>query len=580
MLNRLRAWSAALACGGFIAACAALIAPVPANAYVYWVNGGCCTQTPSTGTIGRATNSGTDVDQSFVSPPNNSTNLQGLAVGAPGIFWVDAQYGTVGHANLDGSSPNNSFITDSRTTGGVAFDSQHVFWSNHDHWRISRANIDGTSPTYDFIDLNAYPAELMVAGSYLYWGHYGVPRIGRANVDGTGANDSFIVAPTPPGGVAPQPYDIATDGTYLYWTDYANGTIGRANLDGTGAVDDFITGASHPLGIAYSEGWLYWANYDTNTIGEAKANGSSVDQSFITGAANPYGVEATDQPEVQSQPATNVDSDSARLQGTVNPMNWATTYHFDLGTAAYSYNQQIPSSDVSVGSDGSDHAVSQPVSGLSPNTTYHYRVVATSAAGVSTSPDFTFTTAAAPAEPAPSGGGGAAPAAPLGPPVLSNLTADTRCVSQATLTDPHQGKGGLSFSFNLSRTSTVRYEIVRRVDSPHWKHCPQPVGTIPVTFAPVWSGSDQEDGGSRDTVLATTSRAHHARGRHVRARRVRIGRRHHGHVRLRTGDRRLKLVASAGQKLQWGSYLLRVTATADGQTSRTQVVQFWVLRKK
>jgi hypothetical protein len=44
------------------------------------------------------------------------------------------------------------------------------------------------------------------------------------------------------------------------------------------------------------------------------------------------------------------------------------------------------------------HAVSAPVAGLAPSTTYHFRLVATSAAGTSETADRTFTTPQAPAD--------------------------------------------------------------------------------------------------------------------------------------------------------------------------------------
>jgi hypothetical protein len=49
---------------------------------------------------------------------------------------------------------------------------------------------------------------------------------------------------------------------------------------------------------------------------------------------------------------------------------------------------------VAVGSDATDHVVSQSLTGLLPNQTYHYRVVATNATGTSFGGDQKFTTVA------------------------------------------------------------------------------------------------------------------------------------------------------------------------------------------
>jgi hypothetical protein len=52
--------------------------------------------------------------------------------------------------------------------------------------------------------------------------------------------------------------------------------------------------------------------------------------------------------------------------------------------------------DAAVASDSSPHAVAQAISGLQPGTTYHFRLVATNAAGSSNGADHTFTTAPSP----------------------------------------------------------------------------------------------------------------------------------------------------------------------------------------
>jgi phosphodiesterase/alkaline phosphatase D-like protein len=87
------------------------------------------------------------------------------------------------------------------------------------------------------------------------------------------------------------------------------------------------------------------------------------------------------------------------LNGTVNPNSNATNYYFEYGTSG-SYGSQTPASPASVGSDLTDHVVSQALTGLSPNTTYHYRLVAVDAIGFTTfGADIGLTTAAAAAAP-------------------------------------------------------------------------------------------------------------------------------------------------------------------------------------
>lgn len=82
-----------------------------------------------------------------------------------------------------------------------------------------------------------------------------------------------------------------------------------------------------------------------------------------------------------------------RLEGEVNPNSLQTTYHFAFGTSSTLYGTNIPASDVSIGSGSSGVAVMQDVTtGLLPNTTYHYKIVANNSKGNGESADEQFTT--------------------------------------------------------------------------------------------------------------------------------------------------------------------------------------------
>jgi len=98
-------------------------------------------------------------------------------------------------------------------------------------------------------------------------------------------------------------------------------------------------------------------------------------------------------PTATTSPASAVGNTTATLNGLVNPSSNATTYRFEYGTTT-AYGTQTPVA--TVGSDGSDHAVSQAIAGLAPNSTYHYRVAATNALGfVTVGADVAFATPAA-----------------------------------------------------------------------------------------------------------------------------------------------------------------------------------------
>jgi WD40-like Beta Propeller Repeat len=103
--------------------------------------------------------------------------------------------------------------------------------------------------------------------------------------------------------------------------------------------------------------------------------------------------------------ASAVFSSTARLHAEINPNELFSTYHFDYITkAAYDANiaaskdgfagaSRIPvSSDANIGSGKSAVAVLQPLSKLSPDTAYRYRVVAKNSAGTVNGPHQAFVT--------------------------------------------------------------------------------------------------------------------------------------------------------------------------------------------
>ena len=198
------------------------------------------------------------------------------------VYWTNSNAGTIGRANLDGTSPNPSFITGATYPYGVAVDGSHVYWPNVGSNTIGRANLDGTSPNESFIS-GAHAAAAAVDAGHIYWANVSANTIGRANRDGTGVDPSFITVAT---GV----FGVAVDAGHVYWTNLNAGTIGRANLNGTSPDESFITGASSPYAVAVDAGHVYWTNYAASTIGRANLGGTGVDQSFITGADHPYGV--------------------------------------------------------------------------------------------------------------------------------------------------------------------------------------------------------------------------------------------------------------------------------------------------
>jgi hypothetical protein len=102
---------------------------------------------------------------------------------------------------------------------------------------------------------------------------------------------------------------------------------------------------------------------------------------------------AVSPPVVEEAFVSDVAGTSATLHARIDPEGSETTYRFEYGTST-SYGSDIPAPDGVVGSGTTGVAVSAHPQGLSPYTTYHYRVVALVASRSEVVPgsDGTFTT--------------------------------------------------------------------------------------------------------------------------------------------------------------------------------------------
>jgi uncharacterized protein YraI len=95
-------------------------------------------------------------------------------------------------------------------------------------------------------------------------------------------------------------------------------------------------------------------------------------------------------PVVQTSAATQQGTTTARLNGTVNPSGLNTTWYFQYGTTA-SYGQSTLSGAFGAGISTVQN-VGYTIGGLSPNTLYHYRIVAFNNGGFVTGTGMTFQT--------------------------------------------------------------------------------------------------------------------------------------------------------------------------------------------
>jgi hypothetical protein len=171
------------------------------------------------------------------------------------------------------------------------------------------------------------------------------------------------------------PNGLSTTAHFEYGTTTAYGSVTADQSAGSGGT---AVALSAPLS-GLSPGTTYHYRLVASSVGGAT---QGADATFTTASLAP--------PAVTTSAASGVTMSGATLNGSANPNGSSTTAHFEYGTTT-AYGSVT--ADQSAGSGGTAVALSAPLSGLSPGTTYHYRLVATSVAGTSQSADRTFTTA-------------------------------------------------------------------------------------------------------------------------------------------------------------------------------------------
>jgi len=137
-----------------------------------------------------------------------------------------------------------------------------------------------------------------------------------------------------------------------------------------------------------------------NTTYHARLSASRplVPSSTVTSFLQTFSTEAPP-PVVTDVSSTEVGDTSARLVGTVNPEHSATGYVFEYGPTPGLGSFTAP---LAIGDGSTPITLSQVVGGLSKDTTYYFRLVATNASGSTASPQRTLHTRA---EPLPLPGG-------------------------------------------------------------------------------------------------------------------------------------------------------------------------------
>jgi DNA-binding beta-propeller fold protein YncE len=167
--------------------------------------------------------------------------------------------------------------------------------------------------------------------------------------------------------------DTSTDEVYVY-EDGGNVAVYESSGAPLSQLG-FDTGVSFSLGIAVDPA--------THTVFISDPNGRVVDV-----------FQTLSLPAVSTEQATGVTATGATLEGTVNPEGQSlTSCELEYGTSS-SYGQSVPCQQTTteIGSGSTPVPVSATLTGLTPNTVYHYRLKASNSEGSKTGLDETFTT--------------------------------------------------------------------------------------------------------------------------------------------------------------------------------------------
>lgn len=327
-----------------------------------------------------------------------------LTVGSDGHIWFTEagpyeSDGGIGRVNDDGTvtefaAGTTPGFTAGRNPGAITAGPDGNIWFTEPTGpgAIARLNPDGTVSEFTagitpgFTTASAVPESITTGPDGDVWftedGEPGiVARIApRSPGVITGTGDATGTSATMHGTVNTDGLEL-TDCHFEYGVGTGYGTsIPCAETVGSGGDTVAVSATIHGLDPA--------RGYDFRLLAtNAAATNVGANQSFATPPI----------PVIVTGAAGGVGTTTATLVGTVNPEARAITdCHFEYGrTTAYG---STAACDQSPGAGFNPVAVSSEVSGLEPDTTYHFRLVATNAPGTNDGKDQVFMTLADPTD--------------------------------------------------------------------------------------------------------------------------------------------------------------------------------------
>jgi uncharacterized delta-60 repeat protein len=364
-----------------------------------------------------------------------STRLSPVAVSTAGV--LNGKIVTAISAGLD-------FAVASCSDGTLAA------WGGNDNGQLGDGTNNGSNNPVSVITsgvLAGRSVNALAAGSYFVlalcndgriaaWGDNGYATFGDGTVDPSAvavltSNSGLFAGKSPVfiGASEAHSAAVCADGTFGIWGDNTNGpgqlgvsqftadtylTPGSPTLTGVLAgktIASFALGQYHSVAIL-SDGTLSsWGKSVYGQLGNGSTSYSETPVSVnltslgageriirvISGATARHNLalvalpltQPGGPPVVTTNTATAIDKTIATLNGLVSPNSLATTAYFEYGTTT-SYGTQT--STQSLGSGSTSVNMTQSLTGLQANTTYHFRIVATNSGGTAVGSDLTFTT--------------------------------------------------------------------------------------------------------------------------------------------------------------------------------------------
>ena len=279
---------------------------------------------------------------------NFSATLNG-SVDAHGLTTtVYFQYGTTtsyGHATLNQIKTGNTYQSISANISGLTASTTY-------HFRIVATNSGGTRHGSDrtFTTLSATGPPVVTTSPATLIANFSATLNASVNPHGLTTTVYFQYGTTVSYGLTTAPQSKSGN-------TYQNVA---ANISGLTASTTyhFRVVASNSAGTTYG-----------------------ADRTFTT-------LSATGPPVVVTNSATNIVTNSATLNGSVNPHGLTTTVYFQYGTTtSYGLTTAIQSK-----TGNAYQNVTANISGLIASTTYHFRIVGTNNSGTTYGSDKTFTT--------------------------------------------------------------------------------------------------------------------------------------------------------------------------------------------